>query len=245
MKTILRSPVFTVAIFVLAAALLGFGTVGAVQAAPRVQSGDFRAEVVLTNIETALTENGTVREGNDDLLKTFLADNGDSELKIGKTYPYKLGVRNVADAKSGGIPQHVRVTVHKFWSLTDADGNPLTHDGSKQGKAFSLDPSLIELHFVEGNGWTIDKNASTDERTVLYYSGVLEPGQDTPDFTDTLTINGKVVTDMTRLADGSDQFSYEGVQFRIKATVDAVQTHNGEAALNGAWGQHKYVNVED
>ena len=56
MKTILRSPVFTVAIFVLAAALLGFGTVGAVQAAPRVQSGDFRAEVVLTNIETALTD---------------------------------------------------------------------------------------------------------------------------------------------------------------------------------------------
>ena len=34
MKTILRSPVFTVVLFILAAALLGFGTVGAVQAAP-------------------------------------------------------------------------------------------------------------------------------------------------------------------------------------------------------------------
>lgn len=249
LKSVMRSPLITVVIFVLAAALLGFGTIGAVQAAPRLQSHDYQAEVKLTNIETALTENGKVREGDNDLLTTFLADNGDSELKIGKTYPYKLGVRNVADADSGGIEQHVRVTVHKFWALTD-NGNPLTYDGkplnpnSAEGKAYSLDPALIELHFVEGgegDHWIIDEDASTDERTVLYYSGILEPGQDSPAFTDTLTINGKVVTDVKRLADGSDEFNYEGVQFRIKATVDAVQTHNGEAALDGTWGQHKYV----
>ena len=94
--------------------LLLFGTIGAVQAAPRIQSHDYRAQVVLTDIETALTEycaseteqnqvtgeptNMIVREGDNDLLHfddekgqyPFLADNGDDELKIGKTYPYKL-----------------------------------------------------------------------------------------------------------------------------------------------------------
>jgi len=258
LKTILRSPAITVLLFVMAAALLGFGTVGAVQAAPSIQSHDYQAEVRLTNIGTALTEYSEsetqknevtgdethfiTRENDDFLLRNLLKDANDDQFKIGKEYSYKLAVRNVAN---NGIDQHVRVTVQKFWVLTDDEGNPLTHDGSKQGKAYSLDPSLIELHFVEKGDerghWTIDEDASTDERTVLYYSGKLKPGDDSPNFTDKLTINGKVVTDIKHLADGSDQFNYEGVQFRIKATVDAVQTHNGEAALDGTWGQHQYV----
>ena len=55
-KRLWGSSALTAVLFVLAAALLGFGTIGAVQAAPRIESQDYRAEVVLTNIETAITE---------------------------------------------------------------------------------------------------------------------------------------------------------------------------------------------
>ena len=32
---------------------------------------------------------------------------------------------------------------------------------------------LIDLNLKEGSGWVIDKNASTKERTILYYTGIL------------------------------------------------------------------------
>jgi len=232
-KSILRSPAFSVVLFVLAAALLLGGTIGAVQAAPRIQSADWRGQVVLTNIETALTENGIIREGDDQLLTTFLKDNGDDELKIGKTYPYKLGVRNVADGDNGGIPQYVRVIVKKYWVYVDENGNPLPET---TGKKCSIDPSLINLHFVEGNGWTIDKDASTPEQTVLYYDRTLATGEDSSNFTDTLTIDSKVLNEVTKHDDGVT-YDYDGVEFRIKASVDAVQDHNPEPAMTSAWGR--------
>ncbi len=260
MREFLRSPATSIALLVLAAALLLVGTIGAVQAAPRIQSQDYRAEVVLTDIETALTEYSAsvteknqvtgeethmiVREGDDQLLDEdlshFLADNGDDEIKIGKTYPYKLGVRNIAQVTNdmltdNGIPQYVRVTVNKYWVLIGEDGEPVK---DKHGvvKQCNLDPGLIDLHFVEGNGWTIDKKASTTERTVLYYSGILDPGDDSSEFTDTLTIDSAVLTAVTKDA-GKNKYDYKNVQFRIKATVDAVQTHNGTDAMTSAWGR--------
>ena len=163
MKTILRSPVFTVVLFILAAALLGFGTVGAVQAAPRIQSRDYRAEIVLTDIHTALCESSkatdgpgdfTVRNGDDDLLTTMLADNGDTSLKVGKKYVERLAARNTvtrsaSERKQGEpIPEYVRATVRTYWK----DGN---------GKVLNLDPKYVKLEFVTDNGWTIDKEASS------------------------------------------------------------------------------------
>ena len=67
-KTILRSPIFTAVLFVVAAVLLVGGTVGAVQAAPRTQSNDFNAQVQLSSVDTAVVENGDVVEGDNKLL---------------------------------------------------------------------------------------------------------------------------------------------------------------------------------
>ena len=217
MKKLLKSPIATAVLFVAAAALLLTGGIGAAFAAPRIQSADYRAEVVLTDIQTALTENGNVVEGDDALLSTLVPSG--EKFKVGKTYDEKLAVRNV-----GKIDEYVRVTVTKFWN----DAN---------GKDVALDPALIDLHFVTGQGWTIDKDASTTERTVLYYAKPIAPGEDTSLFADKLTINGKVVTSVTKLADGSEEFDYEGVKFRIKAVADAVQTHNATDAMTSAWGR--------
>ena len=219
LKSVMRSPVIIAALFVVAVALLGFGTVGAVQAAPRIQSADYRAEVVLTDIETALTENGDIVEGDDTLLHSLVPKG--QKFAVGKTYDEVLAVRNV-----GAIDEYVRVTVSLFWE--DASG-----------KRVNLDPSYIQLHFVEGDGWTIDTEASTPERTVLYYATPISPGDDTTPFADTLRIDSKVLTEVTATDDG-DVYDYSkdnGVKFRIKAVADAVQTHNGEAAMTGAWGR--------
>ena len=226
MKTIMRSPAFTVALFALAVVLLGFGTVGAVQAAPRIVSGDYRAQVQLSDIETALVENGTVREGNNTILvlDELLANNPtngvvDKEFKIGKKYGTKLAVRN-----TGNIDEFVRVTVRAYW--TNKAGN----------KVLDVDPSLIKLHFVTNGGWTIDKAAShadaRGERTVLYYGSSIAPSEDTNVFVDAVTIDGSVVTAVT---DG--KYDYNDLQFRVEAEADAVQTHNGKAAMTSAWGR--------
>ena len=244
-KSILRSPITTVVLFALAAGLLLVGSIGAVQAAPRIQSNVWKSEVVLTDIETAITENtkapgtkGIIREGDDDLLTTFLEDNDEDQIKIGKSYDYELAVRNIAEVdgqktENNGIPQYVRVTVNKYWVFVDENGNPIKET---KGKEPRLNPAYIELGFVEGNGWTIDKKASTPERTVLYYAGILDPGDDSAIFTDKLRINPKVLTQVTEKS-GETTFDYAGVQFRIKATVDAVQTHNASDAMTSAWGR--------
>lgn len=221
-KKILRSPVTTVVLFVLAAGLLLTGTIGGVRAAPLLQSDAFQAQIQLTNIGAALTENGTAVAGDDALL-TNLVPQGET-FTIGKTYDEALAVTNTGD-----IDVYVRVTVYKYW--TDSDG-----------KAVDLKPELIILNFPEGSGWVIDENASTDERTVLYYTAPVAPGASTPSFVDTLTISSNVSTEITREDNGSHSYDYGEVSFHVEAVADAVQEHNGEAATRSAWGDNSLIN---
>ena len=213
-KTILRSPIFTAVLFVVAAVLLVGGTMGAVQAAPRTQSNDFNAQVQLSSVDTAVVENGSVVEG-DALLKNLIGK--DPSFKIGKEYDEALAVQNV-----GSTDQYVRATVLRYWT-----------DGKKR---VDLDPSLIKLHFVESGGWSIDQDASTDERTVLYYSSMLAAGGTSPVFVDKLSIDPKVLKSATESA-GDVEYDYEGLEFHVEVTADAVQTHNADAAKTSAWGK--------
>ena len=225
LKKFFSSPVVSGIALALAVGLILFGGINGVQAAPRIVSADYRAEVVLTNIETALVENDGIAEGEEDLLgmERFRKPNGiDAEghgFKIGYTYDEKLSVRNV-----GTSAQYVRGSVYKYWPTA----------GGKRG---DLSPELIKLGFVTDGGWTIDEAASTRERTVLYYATPIEPGEDTTLFMNTLTIDPAVVTAVAELTDGTEGYKYEGVDFKIKATVDAVQTHNANDAMMSAWGR--------
>ena len=223
MKNFLRSPKSTVVLFVLAVLLLGFGGINAIQAAPRIESADYRAQVQLTNINVAVTENGNVLPTDGEILGDLLQRSGDKELKVGKTYDEVLAVRNTRRPDSTnegeGIPEYVRVSVYRYWT----DGN---------GKAVNLDPSLIKLNFVTNAGWTIDEAASTPERTVLYYKDVVDVDGDTTPFVDSVTIDSAVATAMS-----NGDYDYESVNFHVKVTADAVQTHNGAEAMTSAWGR--------
>ena len=247
-KKILRSPILTIALFVLGAGLLLFGGIGGIQAAPRIQSEFFGGQIELTEIHTAIAENGNIVENASEgttaegaLLGEYFFQANDSlekagDFKLGTTYKEELSVVNSgsddADFEGGeAIPQYVRVTVYCYW--VDKDGNKLVN----------LDPGMIDLEFVEGNGWTIDQAATnytpgkadgnSGERTVLYYSNILDLGGESNPFTSAISVSPEVL--QKKGADGKS--IYDGATFRIKATVDAVQTHNEDEARMGAWGQ--------
>lgn len=153
---------------------------------------------------------------------------GDTQFKIGQTYPEFLAVTN-----SGVIDTYVRVTVNKFW----CDVKP---DGSLGDKRTDLDPSLIKLGFVEGD-WTIDTGASTDERVVLYYNGTLAPGASSSPFLNSVAVSSEVINKVAQSAPDANGvikniYIYDGEAFQLEVTVDAVQTHNADAAKTSAWG---------
>ncbi len=189
-------------------------------------------------------------EGNS-LLTDLLA--AGEEIQPGRRYDEKLYVVNTGD-----IDQYVRVTIYKYWVGADAN-----EDGQKD-KLPALSPGLIDLNLIncgtseENQPWIIDETSSTKERTVLYYRNILKAvGEDIPEgdpstmsvplcdylridpgvadqVTQTVTkeeIDGKTYTTITTT------YVYNGVEFRIKAQVDAVQTHSAREAIWSAWGR--------
>ena len=243
-KKVVQSPAFLAVLFLVALALVLVGGIGAAQSAPRIQSADWRGEVELTDIHTALVENGEVVEGQSALLgQTFIDANEDTlkgdvkNFQYGVSYNEVLSARNVNDQRKP-INEYVRVTVYRYWAVTetDAEGNTKIKRDSEDRdvKDCSLDPSYIDLHFVEGDGWTIDTAASTPERTVLYYYKDISVGEETSAFVDKITINPAVATEV----DSDGNYAYEDRMFCIKAVVDAVQTHNADQARTGAWGTY-------
>ena len=211
LKKIFRSPVTTVALFVLAAGLLLTGTIGGVLAAPLIAANRYYTAglEVDTAPQLAIQENGKTVDGN------LLADlTGDDTFLIGKSYDEGIAVVN-----TGGIDVYVRISIYRYW--TDGDD-----------KVVDLDPSYIGLEFEE-DGWTIDEDASTPERTVLYYASPIAPGEATELCISAITIDPKVAS-----AKGEDgEFLYDGMTFNIMAVADGVQAHNSEEAMLSAWGR--------
>ncbi|MCI9219332.1 MAG: hypothetical protein HFH94_06295 [Lachnospiraceae bacterium] len=223
-KKILASPITTIAAFVLAAGLLLFSSIGGARAALTYFSDDYAANIQLQEIGVTLVENGAPAEG--ELLKGLLAEG--EQFKPGVSYKEQLNVYN-----SGVINEYVRVSIHKYW--LDENGE----------KIRTLSPDLIKLNLVNlGSDWLLDSEASTEERTVLYYNKLLNSQNETPLFADRLTIDGSVADHVseTKKTDGryttiTTVYEYDGARFCIEARVDAVQEHNAKDAVWSAWGR--------
>ena len=223
-KKILASPITTIAAFVLAAGLLLFSSIGGARAALTYFSDDYAANIQLQEIGVTLVENGAPAEG--ELLKGLLAEG--EQFKPGVSYKEQLNVYN-----SGVINEYVRVSIHKYW--LDENGE----------KIRTLSPDLIKLNLVNlGSDWLLDSEASTEERTVLYYNKLLNSQNETPLFADRLTIDGSVADHVseTKKTDGryttiTTVYEYDGARFCIEASVDAVQEHNAKDAVWSAWGR--------
>ncbi len=224
----------TVLLFVLATSLLAVGGIGTVLSAPVIRSGDYVGGTEMHRIGVTLVENGTPvssrtyspnssyvwDETYGALLGSLVPEQG--EFHMGQTYDEVLTVSN-----SGSIDEFVRVSIYKYWQ-------------NKNGKLTSLTPDMIDLHLITGSEWVEDEEASSTERQVLYYTSVLPAGESTPPFTDTLTVNGRLpykVTQSTVDNVITTTYDYDDVTFTIDVQVDAVQTHNAEAAIKSAWGR--------
>lgn len=226
-KKLLSKPVVPAAAFALAAGLLLFSGIGGARAALTYYSETYSGRVALQDIGVSLQENGTEVSGA--LLSEMVAEG--ETVKPGVKYDEVLTVAN-----TGSINQFVRVSIYKYW--LDEDGN----------KVQNVSPDLIDLNLT-GDGWMVDESSSTAERTVLYYRNVLAAGATSAPFADSLTIDPMVGTKVTQIESVSagyrtitTTYDYDGLQFCLEASVDAVQEHNAEDAIWSAWGRHVTVN---
>lgn len=248
----IASPRINILLFVIAAALLLVSAVGGTQAALSYYSDTYLARLSVSSIGVTLLENGEPvawrdYEGNDDwsvpqtevdhrLLQNMLADG--ETFQVGRAYPEALSVQN-----TGGIAQYVRVKLYKYWEQKDeATG--------EWSKVTTVSPDLIKLDVTEGQGWLIDENDSTTERTVLYFNRALQPQETTPSLSSELSIDPAVVrtvTQETTTENGyttiTTTYDYNGLRFCLEAEVDAVQEHNAQDAVLSTWG--KNVTVTD
>ena len=244
-KKFITSPAGTMGAFALAVGLLASSSVGGARAALTYYSETYTSRVQMYDIGVTLLENdkeiswrnydsrkdnGSWLEEKGVLLENMVPEG--EKFKIGVWYPEELKVMN-----SGTINQYVRVSLYKYW--LDENGE----------KVQTLTPDLIALELQTDNGWMIDEESSTDERTILYYNRVLETGETSPAFAGRLKIDQSVTAKVTqtteKTANGSKiitTYDYDGVQFCIEATVDAVQEHNVEDAVWSAWGRKVTVN---
>ena len=222
----------TLVLLALAAVLLISSAVGSTRAALTYYSENYSAEVTVSNIGVTLLENGEevsrknyIGDGNWDAVEGELFENLFAEgFTLGEEYEEVLSVKN-----SGAIDAYVRVIITKSW--IDAEGN----------KDQTLAPGLIEFP-VSGEGWVVDEDASTPERTVVYYTAPLAVGE-TSAFTSTFRVDPalqtKVIATEKTTSDGTTityEYEYDGYSFNVEAEIDAVQTHNAADAIKSAWG---------
>ena len=156
LKKLITSPAATIVLFVLAAILLLFSTIGGIRAAFQAISEVYSAQVQMHCIGVTLQERcagdetprqvgwsnhieNSADKWNESSLallgevKNNVVDhskflNGDEEFKPGKAYTEELSVAN-----TGNIEEYVRVTVYKYW--VDPDGNKVfLNETDDQGK---------------------------------------------------------------------------------------------------------------
>lgn len=143
-KKLIASPTATIALFVLAAVLLLFSTIGGIRAAFQAISEIYTGQMQMHCIGVTLQEKCAGDENPREVgwrnhiensadkweesslvllgeVKDNVVDhskflNGDTEFKPGKAYTEELSVKN-----TGNIEEYVRVTIYKYW--VDPDGN--------------------------------------------------------------------------------------------------------------------------
>ena len=259
MKKILRSPVMTALLFVLATVMLFAGTIGGTQAVFADTSTDYLSRISMKHIGVALYENGgdpvgertygsETKGGNSETgessgwatnkqdgplvinnLKQKGATTGDEMIKIGKTYPFEITAKN-----TGTIPHYLRMVVYRYW--VDANGNKIVDN--------RYDPQMIETAFgtsdYNDQYWYEEPLSPQErlihpERSIYYYRTILQPDEMTAPLYTTLNISPDIRNYVT-IKDNQYEYFYNGKQFKVYIEVDAVQTHHAQDAWRSAWG---------
>ncbi len=221
-----RVPLTTVLLFVIAVLLLLFSSLGGARAALTysTEANAYTNEIGMMSTGISLYENGNPVSG------TLLDGFGESDGTVipGKNYDEEVYVVNSGSAADGDVDEYVRVVIYVYWA------------DEKDEKAPELDASFIAPQIIEGD-WIKDDSACTDERTVLYYSKVLAPGESTTPFMNKLMVKENVLYTVTQTGTGTSStltnFFYDGKQVCLEIEADAVQSHHAQDAILSAWGR--------
>ena len=236
-----RTPAVSILAFVAAFGLIALSGIGIARAVPSIRTDNEYTNIAHESIGVALLENGKMTKANNQKLLGSLLEQTDGKLVLNYPSSEPLSVQN-----TGAIDEYVRVTVRKYWLDSD-------------GKQTDLSPDLIQVKlggkdiydaaFTGGNNWVKDSRVSTEEQVVLYYSQKLASGSPTGLFADSIQIDNSIATEMWQDPPQGNtiitHYKYNGVQFCLEATVDAVQDHNAYytnengnvvGAIKSAWG---------
>ena len=256
MKSIRRSPVLTGILFLLAVILLFGGVIGGAQAVLQL-SAEYNAQVSLQHIGVLLSErtdansvpqdiswrfygsgaDGVWTEHTGNLVETMVEDAGDTQIKIGKEYPFYLSVTN-----RGTVDSYVRVTIYKYWVESNEKANAFGWVHGDGSKRVDLDPKLIRIVPAVNSNWSLQD--VTDERMVFYYNGVLAPEGSTDDLTEGLIIDSSIANFVEKQTTQNGDttvttyvYAFDGLEFVVEAQVDAVQAKHGERSVPSVWGR--------
>lgn len=206
-------------LFALAGILLAGGVIGGVRAALSASSDDYTATMEMQEVGVDLLENGSPVQ-NGELMSDMIGE-GES-LKLGKAYEEELGIRN-----SSEVDSYVRMILYTSWK----------DDAESEETNTELNPQLIHLELSDDNSWIVDEQASTPERTVLYYSQSLAPNETTATAAvKSIEISEAIGSMIEKNADGTFTYAYDDKVVSVKAEVDAVQADSGQDAIQSAWG---------
>ncbi len=222
------------------------------------ESEDYTAEFYLNHLQVHLLENGRdvcggqntldgASKVSGDLVQYLGYENTGEGEKLGSIEPGKLYREEIAAENGLDVPIYVRMTVKKYWMITDSDGQPVE-------KATELTPDMIRLtsgkQEYNKDDWFLNESESTDEQKTYYYKGQVEPeGQTSPLF-DSLVIDDAVMVkeelppeknEKTGVTTIRYKYKYNGYAFYVKADVQAIQTHNANDAIHSQWGVYDIV----
>lgn len=172
-------------------------------------------------------------------------------IEPGRTYKEEISARN-----GQNIDQYVRLTMKKYWVEKDPETGEMK-------KATYLDPDLIKLTYngkaYNKGAWQRNEKEHSAESDTYYLTNMLKGSKgkkksDSPLLFNELTIDKSIVDQITPSEPSSTSeettttddgekvtvytytYDYDSYTFYIEASVQAIQTHNVNDAIDSLWG---------
>ena len=162
-------------------------------------------------------------------------------IEPGRTYKEEISARN-----GQNINQYVRLTVKKYW--VDPEGKKATY----------LDPALIKLTYngkaYNSGAWQVNKKEHSAESDTYYLTNMLKGSKGSKASNSALLFNELTIDESivskdnmtTKVQENKDgnkitkvytyTYDYDSYTFYIEASVQAIQTHNVNDAIDSLWG---------
>lgn len=250
----------TTALLLAAALFLIGGSAAGTRAALTIADETFTGHFYLNHLQVHLIENGEDVCGGDNTLdaegkmenaRLATALGYEDEDNLGKVVPGKKYTEEIAAKNGTDIDQFVRLTVRKYWVVTDDEGKVIKDDEGKVQKNTELSPSLIHLTYGTGDdynssAWVENPQERTTESRTYYYRTDLDAGATSALLFDKVSIDASVADELVDpdpepIVEGDTktyiyEYKYDGYAFYIEADVQAIQTHNINDAIKSQWG---------